>query len=169
MHILLVVALGLQFVTSQGYDNIKIPIGVTFTNTTYKQTNETVFKSLKDDGCYAPPSVYGGGCASSTGLTGMPNTYICYHAEPVGDTGLTCQGLGIACDGDNMVCCWTWHELGSLSSGDWCIIWGANAAVPQIRCAGTPLGTAFTWSWYSTSGSRQCNGVCPGCNCGRMC
>lgn len=144
-----------------------VPPGVTFTSPAIPVGNHS--KRVRDDGCYAPPLVYGGGCASSTGLTGVPNTYICYHAEPVGDTALSCQGLGIACDGDNMVCCWTWHQLGLLTSGDDCIIWGANAAVPQIRCAGQPLGSAFTWTWYSKSGPRQCNGVCPGCNCGAMC
>lgn len=116
-----------------------------FSDTDFNSTKviDDEAKRLGDDGCYALPIIYGGTCTSSRGLVGSTGTRVCYHAEPLGDTALKCEGLGL-CQGK-----WGMCQLGLLTSGDACIPWGANAAKPQIKCAGQPLGSAFNWNWYN--------------------
>jgi hypothetical protein len=106
---------------------------------------------LFDTGCWAPPEVYGGACFSDTGLFASDlRTYVCYTAEPEGDTTLYCQGLGYGSTASQ--CEWGYHDL----YADNCVLWGNSAGTPAVKCYGSPLGSAFKWSYTYGIGTKQC-------------
>lgn len=110
---------------------------------------------VSEDGCYAPPTVYGGKCDSMESLLGDDTTTITYQIDPTSDaTQVICQGLGAGQEGGD--CSWGWYDIGS---GGIEMMWGANAASPSIQCYGMPLGTTLTWSWSSGTASTGSCGI----------
>ena len=156
------------FCISHAYNmtiNKDYPLGVTYTtNKVYGVTQNLTSKSY---GCVAPPLVMGGVCHSDEALWGtLPTTVVCYAVEPLGDTTLECNGLGLSCDFSGACCRWKMHSLGYMHEGSYCLLWGATAAKPAIQCAGKVLGSLFQWTWSSsTVGTISCNGICPNENC----
>ena len=143
--------------------------GTTIFNPAFKLNTTRI--SGPTTGCWAGPMVSGPSCASTQGLiSSSPYTYVCYDADPLGDTTLDCYGLGLACNSANGNCCfWKMHSLGY---GGGCVLWGAVAATPSIACAGKPFGSAFNWSWSYGQGGMMCPQTCKteSCvNCGNPC
>merc|ERR1712212_1172502 len=90
-------------------------------------------------GCYAPPFVYGGVCASSQAIFGSSNTRVKYSISVNGDTMICCKvracGTGRSCSKFGM------HYLGcTTGSTSQSFPWGNNVATPAIQCKGNPFG-----------------------------
>ena len=115
-------------------------------------------ESLSDP-CFAPTGVWGAVCSSSVGFFGGdPAQLIAYRVEAVVESAAVfCKLLGQACYSTGVWCCFSLHPR-TPSAGipmwdaPYALIWGANAAVPQIQCYSTSIPTALTWSW-SNAGS----------------
>ena len=113
-----------------------------------------VMKTAADDGCYAPPLVYGGECKASTSIFGSPGLKVHYSVDQVNNAGtlICCQALG--CNFASSTDCSTWEFYGigcSSSSISAAVLWGNNAATPAIKCYGSPTGTSLKWSSSAVS------------------
>lgn len=118
-----------------------------------------------DDPCYAPPNFYGGACQSSKSFISSCYNYIRYSVDVVGDTNVFCQALGTGQYQGGSPCTFGWYDIGIVNTGSYILGWSSTAGTPAIRCKGTPLGSALTWSWSSGTGNLYCPLYCSGSTC----
>ncbi len=106
-------------------------------------TNSNSNSKYKRDGCYAPPSFYGGVCYSQEGLFGSSGFKIKYCFDQIGDVNMQCKGLGAISDTQ-----WGMIDMGVFQPGGCGTLnWGDAAGKPGVQCKGLPTGTSFNWNW----------------------
>jgi hypothetical protein len=112
---------------------------------------------LRCDAGWAAPLTYGPKDRSSRALHGSTGTRVCYKVSQVNNVGtlLCCEGLEFT-KGRKGRDIKGWRSLGcSTSSLKLCVHWGNVVAYPTVKCMGKPLGTMYSWKYWS-SGLETC-------------
>jgi len=118
-----------------------------------------------DYSCYAPPLLYGPACNSSERLISGCCTQIIYSVEVIGDVNVFCEALGTGIPTIGSNCTFGWYDIGIVNDVSVSLGWSSSAGTPGIKCYGSPLGSALTWSWTTKASNILCPLYCKGNPC----